>query len=220
MTKRESVEKYVLKLTKTADPSGYNTKRYQDKFTKMTDKEFEIWVSNIRDKKDQLVIYAPNLKNSINATSAAALNELTGTKVFERLRLKDTTTGRTYLTPKEYLVLPLAVRRVKQFLMHKISVPRSDKKTDLLSGQVVRPDKGSSVSLIEMQTIMDKGLDKSVIELLKIRGGDAYAYSEFTSKILEEGSVSLSDMDLASSSPRSAVITNVFFKSMHIDNNF
>ena len=71
-----------------------------------------------------------------------------------------------------------------------------------------------------MQTILDKGLDKVVIEFIKVRGGDLHAYNEFTSKIQENGEVSLDDMDLASSQPRSTAVVNVFFKSMHIDNNF
>jgi len=216
--KRKKIEAYVLKLMKI-DPSGINYERYKNMFKGMSDTQFKAWIEDIRAKRDQLFVYAPNLKNSINATVAKKFNEFTNTNLYERLYIKDKESGKVFLTPHTYFIIPLSIRRVKQFLMDKMSVPEHDRKTDMLTGQVIRESKGSSVSHIQMQTIADKGLEKSVVELLKVRGGDIHAYSEYKQRLIETGEVALNEMNLGESTTRSVVISNVYLKGMHIDNN-
>jgi hypothetical protein len=102
--------------------------------------------------------------------------------------------------------------------MSKISVPNSDTKIDAFSGQVVKPDKGSSISSVEMQTILSKGLKVSIAELIRVRGGDISAYSHFRGQLEETGYASLNSID-NDSRARSSVILGTYFRAAHIDNN-
>lgn len=218
--KRKKIKAYLKKVYDTLEDTknSENGKRYIDMIDNMSDKELTAYMKRLRDHKEQLFVYSANITNTITLQSIKAALKVTNTKAFERVYMVDEVTGKKYLTNIPYMVLQLPIRRVKQFLLDKMSVPESDKKTDMLTGQVIKPDKGSSVALIDMQLMADKGLDKSIIELLKIRGGDLHAYSDYVNQLTETGEVNVSSID-TSTSPRSAVTASIYLKAMHIDNN-
>jgi hypothetical protein len=216
--KRKQVQDYIFKILKQIDLDGYNTKLYTEKFKAMSDKAFDSWMKDIRDRKYKLTIYIPNMKNNVTMQHITNTAKAVGLTISDHLWMEDSTTGMKYKTNHKYLILRMPIRRVKQYLDAKISVPESDIKTDLLTGQVIKPDKGSSISLIEMQTLVSKGLDKSIIEFMKVRGGDVHAYSEFKSKLEETGNANLSDLS-TDSVPRSVMVAETYLRGMHIDNN-
>lgn len=217
-TKRKATEALILKTISTLDPSGSNTKRYQNQFDAWSDIQFHSFMVGIKEGKIKLTLYVPNMKLNLKPVNIFKAAHDLKLKLFERLRLWDSTTQRYYLTPQEYPVLMLPVRRLKQFLMSKISVPSSDTKIDAFSGQVVKPDKGSSISSVEMQTILSKGLKVSISELIRVRGGDLPAYATFRAQLEETGAVSLNSIG-SDSRARSSVILGTYFRAAHIDNN-
>jgi hypothetical protein len=216
--KRQAVEALILKTISTLDPSGTNTKRYQDRFDAWSDIEFASFMQGVREGRIKFVLYVPNMKINLKTADIFQAARDLNLKLFERIRLWDNTTQRYYLTPQEYPVLMLPVRRLKQFLMSKISVPESDAKIDAFSGQVVKPDKGSSISSVEMQTILSKQLKTSIAELIRVRGGDLPAYSAFKGQLEETGAASLNSLG-DDSRARSSVILKTYLLAAHIDNN-
>lgn len=216
--KRKKVEDFILKHINGLDPSGMNAKRYESMFSSWSDDEFESYMTGIRDGIHKLVLYVPNLKLNLKMANIFKVAHDLDLELFERVRLWDSTTKRYYLTPEKYPILMLPVRRLKQFLMDKISVPESDTKIDSFTGQVVKPDKGSSISSVEMQTILSKGLKTSVLELIRVRGGDIEAYASFKSQLEETGRASLNEVP-EDSRARSSVILSTYFLAMHINNN-
>lgn len=216
--KRKKIQDLVLSVVSTIDPSGTNHERYKQKFETMSDNQFTKFMKAIESGDEQLYMYAPNLKNTITIDTLKAGAEIVKLPIQDHLWLTDPVSNTKYKTPQKYIILKLPVRRVKQFLMDKLSVPEGDTKTDLLSGQVVKPDKSSAISLIEMQTIANKGLDKSILEFIKVRGGDIHAYADFKAQLEETGKVDVSSIG-TDSTPRSTVVAGVYLKAMHIDNN-
>ena len=216
--KRQVVQELILTTINTLDPSGANADRYKKQFSSWSDTQFNSYLEGIREGKIKLVLYVPNLKLNIKLVNIFKAAHDLGLKLFEKIRLWDSTTRRYYLTPQPYPVVMLPVRRLKQFLFSEMSVPDSDAKIDSFSGQVVKPDKGSSISAVEMQTILSKGLKTSIAELIRIRGGDINAYADFKSQLEDTGVVSLNDVT-ADSRARSSVILSTYLRSMHIDNN-
>jgi hypothetical protein len=217
-SKRKAVEALITKTITTLDPSGLNTKRYEAQFAKWTDTQFDSYLQGIKDGNIKLTLYVPNLLLNLKMKDifqAATDLDLT---LFEKLRLWDSTTRRYYLTPHKYPVLLLPVRRLKQFLMDKISVPESDTKIDAFSGQVSKPDKGASISSVEMQTILSKGLKTCISELIRTRGGDINQYSAFKGQLEETGAASLNSID-DDSRARSSVILSVYLTGMQLKNN-
>jgi hypothetical protein len=216
--KRKQVQDFIITHINKLDPSGMNGKRYEEMFSKWSDTEFHSYMSGMREGVHKIVLYVPNLKINLKMKDIFEVSHDLGLELFEQLRLWDSTTKRYYLTPQKYPILLLPVRRLKQFLMDKISVPESDTKIDSFTGQVVKPDKGASISSVEMQTILSKGLKTSISELIRVRGGDLAAYASFKSQLEETGTASLNELP-EDSRARSSVIMSTYLFSMHIDNN-
>lgn len=217
-SKRSAVQARIFEVISLLDPSGMNTKRYQAQFAKWSDRQFQSYMQGMRDGVIKLILYVPNLKLNLKMADIFKAAHAIDLALFERVRLWDSTTQRYYLTPQQYPILLLPVRRLKQFLMDKISVPESDIRIDAFSGQVIRPDKGSSISSVEMQTILSKGLKTSITELIRVRGGDIHAYATFKGQLEDTGSASLNVID-DDSRARSSVILSTYLTGAHIANN-
>jgi hypothetical protein len=218
--KRKKVQDRILQIVKTADPTGLNAQRYEKLFDRLDDKQFHHWMEELRVNKNnrKLTLFAPNLKNNLKVDNLLKAADALNLKLFERVRIYDAVSKRYFLTPVEYLILDLPVRRLKQSLEDKMSIPTSDRRTSQLTGQVIKPDASSSVSMVEQQIMVSKGLIKVATELGNIRGGNIEGYASFVSDIENTGTGNLSEVD-PSTRPRSADTVRSLFLAMHLDNN-
>lgn len=216
--KRKKVEEYIYKYLTKLDPSGYNTKRRKEQFSQMSDREFDQWMKYLKEGKDKLPIETPNMKVVLRIEDCKKVCEELGIPICEKLKLWDPSTRRYFTTPYGYLILELPIRRVKQYLMDKMSVPDSDKTINPLSGQVTSGDKGSAISNVEAQTYDSKNLYKNLDELMTVRGGNLEAYSAFKSQLENTGSGRISELDFTTG-VRSVMMGQVLLESMHFDNN-
>ena len=215
--KRKKVQDYILQHMDAMDKSGENSKRYREMFESMSDQEFHDWMVDIRKGDEVLTFYAPNVKFNTKIEDLIAEAHAVGVKLFTRLKLWDEPTQSYYITPYEYLMLTLPVRRLSQFVDHKLSVAEGDSRIDLLSGQVTKPDKGSAHSQTEAQALFARGLDKTNLELIKYRGGDTVAFAEYKRELEETGRTSINKN--TGSIARSAVVLDQFLAGMHIESN-
>lgn len=217
-TRRKKIEDHILTYMKLADRSGYNHTFYKDMFEKMPDESFWTWHQEIKEGKRRLEMYAPNMKINLRVEDLKRAAAYLQVPLFEKLRIFDTKTSRYYYTPHEYFITILPVRRQKQHLPDKISVPESDKRVDLFTGQVIKPDKGSSMSTVEAQTLMSKGLTYGMYEFMTIRGGNIPAYASFKAQLEETGHASIDEID-TSGTVRSLAVSAAYLRAMLIDNN-
>lgn len=218
-TRRKAFEDFTLKQMSILDPTGVNTEYYRDKFDRMSDAEFDTYVSQLRSGERRQAIRATNMVNALRQQNInASLVALGLTAVDVHLRIYDDATGRTYTPRHTSPIFLLPVRRVKQYLNDKRSVAMNDTKTDLYSGQVAGDDKASSVSLVQAQTIYQHGLDKSLDELFNTRGGNTENYAVLRASLEETGSASLTDLD-PRNRPRAVEVAKTYYRAMHLDNN-
>lgn len=216
--KKKQILDYICKVVDTIDHSKSNSKRYKELIEKMSDKEFDDFMKKMKSGEFQLHMTMPNMKSHMDASDLFKAADLVGAKIFHKVWMTDPDTGRKYLTNKEYPVLKVPVRRQQQFLDKKLSVPESDKKIDPLTGQVTMDDKSAALSNPEIQILYSRGLETTLLELIKVRGGDIHAYGEFKRQMEETGEGELNVIDL-NSRTRSSVIAGVFIKGMHLENN-
>ena len=217
--KRAKMEAAALKTIGRMDPSGYNTNYYKTQiFGKMSDHMFADWIESIRRGESVIFMYCPNMKVNLKPKDILAAADEIGLPMFEQVKLWDSATGRYYTTPQKYLILRVPVRRLKQYLMDKISIPDSDRRINPTTGQVTKPDKGSSLSMVQAQTLDSKGFTNCLIELTNARGGDPRAYAGMVASLKETGSVSLSELDL-SEGVRSQQTAKATFQSLHFETN-
>ena len=215
--KRKKAQDRILEVVNELDETGINTKYYTELFAKLSDKEFDAYMHRLRDKTDVLAYYAPNMIHKNHINKLIALCKKHGVKLFERLRIYNTETDTYYYTPRKFLILQLPVRRFSQFVDHKLSVAESDKRIDMLSGQVTKPDQAATISQIEIQTLYARGLNSTIRELAKYRGGDVVAFGEFKRELEEQGAATI-DQETGSV-VRSAVTLDVLYSGMHIESN-
>ena len=216
--KRQKITDYILKVMTAMDPSGDNTKRWKEFLGGMSDTKFAEFMELIRKKEYQLNLIAPNMKKILKISDLVNASKVVGRKLSHRLWLRDKVTGRKYLTNNEHLVLTLPIRRAQQEWDKKLSVPARDKTVDALSGQVVGEDKACSISAPEIQSLGVRGLKNTMLEVVKVRGGDVTAYGDFKRQMQENGRVTLQSLD-PRTRVRSADMVKVLFRGMHIDCN-
>lgn len=216
MGNRKDAEEYILKFMKDFD-NGINYERYKNMFSKMSDKEFDSFMSDIRDKKEVLYVYSANAKDVLSIDHVLELAKKYNVEVFERIWMYDRSTESYYLTPHKYVVLQVPVRRMSQFIDHKLSVPEGDTKIDLLTGQVSREDAAGGLSQTEVQTLYARGFDKVITELMKFRGGDVTAYADFKRELEETGAATINKE--TNTTARASVIMDGLFAGMHIESN-
>ena len=185
----------------------------------MTDKAFDEFMHLVKDGKYQLHITMPNMDSNLRMEHILKAADTVGVEFFHKLWLDDPVTGKRYLTPKAYPVFKVPVRRQQQFLDEKMSVPDGDTTIDGLSGQVTGPDKASAISNPEIRILHTRGLEKTLIEDVKVRGGDIHSYGEFRRQMEETGVGEISKLDPGSRA-RSAVIVDILLQGKHLDNNF
>lgn len=215
--KRKKVEEYIQKCMLGMEPSGENADRYKKMFAEMNDTEFDQWMKDIRSGDEVLTFYAPAVLSKVKMGNLLKVAKSLGVKIFTRLKLWDEPEQKYYLTQHEYCVLKLPVRRMSQFVDHKLSVAEGDSRIDMLSGQVAKPDKAGAHSQVEAQALFARGLDKTNLELIKYRGGDTTAFAEFKRELEETGRTSIGRN--TGSIARSAVVLDQYLAGMHIESN-
>lgn len=217
MPKRKKIQDKILSVLSSMDRTGKNTKHYQDKFAKMSDKDFADFMQRIRDREEVLVIYSANTVDRLSLPDLVDTAKKIGLELFERIRMYDTTNDTYYYTPHKMLVLQCPIRRMAQFVDHKLSVAEGDSRIDMLSGQVVKPDQAASLSEPETRCLYARGLNKTLRELLKFRGGDVVAFAEFKRELEETGTTTV-DRDTGTK-VRSAVTLDVLYSGILIESN-
>ncbi len=215
---RTKVEKYIYTVMNEIDPSGNNADRYKKLFESMNGTKFDQFMHNLKEGKIQLHVIIPNNSPNITANTAVDLAKKRNVPLFSKIQFNDLATGRKYFSKYPALIIPLPVRRLSQYLFHKISLPDSDSKINPITGQVIAPDKGATLSNIEIQILAGKGLKSSIIELIKLRGGDLNGYKALKYAIESDSSVSMNDIPL-DNKPRSVITTNRYLHGMMIDSN-
>lgn len=189
---RQAAEEFIISYIEKISPGGENAAIYKSAFSKMSNSQFDEFMSGLEKGTNQLSIQAPNKGSAkLNIINNVAIARELGHDFFQRLWFhgdKETNTP-TYLTPVKYMVVQLPIRRQAQLLVKKIAIPENNKHIDQLTGQVTGTSKSSKISYPELQILQSMGLKNSIIELMKYRGGDIGGFSAMNKVISRDGYV-------------------------------
>jgi len=215
MKNRNKAEKFILEyILKIAGEE--NHKLYKDRFKSMNNKEFDNFMLDLEKGKIKLSIIAPNNSNvKLDAEKNMKIAKSLGYDFFQHIKINNM--GTEYITPNKYMVLNIPVRRAAQLLTKKISIPTDDKAIDLTTGQVTGRSKASKITMPELQLLTSMGLKDSVVELMKIRGGDLGAKNAMTKLLLKQGSVSQKVLNNYATGVVSTKTMKAYFRSMMIN---
>ncbi|MOA25835.1 hypothetical protein D3C78_1465840 [compost metagenome] len=113
----------------------------------------------------------------------------------------------------------MTVRRQAQTLTKKSSIPENARHVDELSGQVTGKSKGSKISFPEVQSQLAQGLEQTLIEEIKVRGGDRTSQLEYDRQLIENGEVSVEEVTSHGSLTSSTSTMAILYRGMMLDNN-
>ncbi len=229
MASRREVTAFIIESLAGIIPGDrYNADLAEKRLNAMSDAEFDQYVRALgkpateeeRVNQEIIPFYSPNLKDPrITMESLMQVAEKIGHPLFERIWLTDPQTGETYLTPHQYLILDMMVRRQAQMLTKKSSIPENTRHVDEMTGQVTGKSKGSKISFPEFQSQLSQGLEQTLVEEVKVRAGDRTAQVEFDRQLIENGEASLEDVTAGGGVTKSTSSVANWLRGMMIDNN-
>lgn len=218
MSNRAQTQAFIIKMIDKILPDGKNKKIYQDLFAAMDDRKFESFMADLESGKSSLAIFAPNWAEvSLNVERNLAIAVELGHNFFERIWIHGSGDTPTYLTPIPYMVVDLPINRQAQLLVKKISIPEDNRAVDEFTGQATGRSKGSSISYNETQVMAALGLDDSLEELIKYRGGDTKGFDAMNTSIAKTGGVSMKAISHLASGVESTKMMKTILTCMHFD---
>lgn len=218
MADRKKIEEYILSYIKMVFGEDANYTFYKDIFASLDDEGFNSLMERLRDKKTILQLTNPNVSGvKLKIKTIIKACHSLGIPMNQRLKIYDEQLDRYTMTPIDYPVLSLPVRRQIQTLEEKLSTSADDKTIDELTGQPVGRSKGSRFSFVQMHAAKARNLDESIVELIKVRGGDEQAYAEATRQIDSTGSFSLEQVAGGNTQVTSMRNMITLFRAMHIE---
>lgn len=226
---RKQVTDFIVNAISMMVPGDpYNPTVTRERLEAMSDTEFDQYIRSLakpktlEEKETQEIIpfVSPILDSTrITMDNLMVVADAVGLKLFERLWITDPQTGAVYLTPNEYPVFDMLVRRQAQMLTKKSSIPEDARHVDEMSGQVTGKSKGSKISFPEVQAQLAQNLEHTLIEEIKIRGGDEGAQLEFDRQLIEHGEASIADVTEDGQVTKSTSNVGILFRGMMIDTN-
>jgi hypothetical protein len=216
-TNRKKAEEFILKYIEKLLPKSPNTDIYRKFFATMNDKEFDRYMKELEEGTKFLTVIAPNfMKPELTVENNFNIADELGHKFFQKLWIEGVGDLPTYQTPIEYFVLDLPMRRASQLLVKKISVPKHNNVIDALTGQPTGESKGAKVSYSGLQVCAAMGLDDTMVELMKYRGGDIRGGAALAGILSQYGKASMSVLKQYASGVESTKSLKSILTSAHL----
>lgn len=214
---RKRAETFIYEYIEKLLPKSGNVNIYKKLFASMSDEQFDSFIKDLESGKQILSIIAPNLAEfKLSTERNLAIAEELGHNFFEHIWIEGKDDIPTYLTPITYMVVDLPLRRASQILIKKISVPDDMKTVDTLTGQPTGESKGARISYPELQVCGAMGLENTMVELMKYRGGDNKGNVAYNAMISKYGSANLKTLSNYTSGVESTKTLKTFLTCMHI----
>lgn len=216
MANRALAENYLYKMLDELTFTKFNSENYRGLFSKMTDKEFDKFVTKLVENKQTLPVTIANFeckKMTIESNIAFAKKQF-NYDFFKRIWIGPTATAARYLTPIKHMVLTLPVRRASQRLDYKLSVPTSNKATDTTTGQATGVSKGSGFSYPEMQVLNGMNMFSCITELMKYRGGDTGGFAAMNLMLARYGTANQTELAKFSTGVESTKSLKIYLAGM------
>lgn len=217
---RQAATEFILKNLEALLPGNSDVPRYKAYLEGLTDKEFEDYMVALKTGEKYLTLTAPNFgKTNLDLERNFKLADKLGVKFFHRLWIEGDGDTPSYLTPIEYLVVKLPFRLASQRIAKKMSIPKSQRVINTLTGQPTGESKGASISFPELRVCAAMGLENSMVELMKYRGGDVRGGSAINASLVRTGRASLKTLAHFASGVESSNTLRTFLNCIHLKAN-
>ena len=216
-SRKECID-FAVSIVEGMLPGTPNAELTRQRFEAMSDEEFRETMIKFQKGEDILYLIAPNgAKVKLNTQRNIELGKKIGHDFFQRVWFTNPD-GSKYLSNDKYMIVRLPLRIQSQLISKKISIAKHNNTIDDLTGQPTGDSKGSKISYPEVQAMAALGLDNTLIELMKLRGGDRGAFNSMNTLITRNGEVSIKSVLPYSTGVKSTDTLYTYLTSMHLQN--
>ena len=221
MANRKQAQEFIINYIDRLMPGGENKALYEKLFSTMSDEDFDKFIIDLRDRNKRLSVICPNLsdKSKDSLSRNFKLAKELGHSFFQKVWVPEKNGIPSYLTPREFMVLTLPLRRQAQLLDKKISIPEDNNSIDNMTGQPTGKSKGSRISYPEVQVLAALNQDNALVEFLKYRGGDSRGFNAMNVMISRSGKVSRKALEPYAGTVKATHSLEVMLNCMHLKNN-
>lgn len=220
MANRKETEAFILNHLGMLTKSRHTVNLYKKRFEEMSDKEFGEFIGRLKTREELLNVYDPNFsEDGLDVNKNFKIAEKLGHNFFQRLVYASDGVLPEHVTPIKFMVLDLPSRRASQSIVKKAKIPPNNKVVDMLTGQVTGASKGAKLSMPEIQYCRSMGLNNTLEETLKYRGGDIKGGNAYRAMLAKYGTASLSALKPYASGVESTKTLKAFLTGAHLKNN-
>ena len=214
---RKAAEDFILKYIDAILPGSPNTEQWRKQLAKMSDAGFDRFMQDLRSGKVMLSLEVPNMgKYRLSVQRNFAVAKELGVEFFHHIKFGPSEDRPGYITPIKYLVVKLPIRRQAQHLLKKISIPTDNNSVDVFTGQPTGSSKGSKMSYPEGLVMLSNGLEKTMVEVMKYRGGDRGGFNALNDSIIKTGVARLDALAPKATGVESTQTLKTFLTCMHL----
>lgn len=214
---RKAAEEFIVKYIDKILPDSPNTEHWKKTLEEMSDSAFDRFMQDLRDGKVTLSIEVPNMgKHRLNTERNLDIANELGFEFYHRIKFGPSEDRPGYITPIKYLVVQLPIRRQAQHLQKKISIPADNNSVDIFTGQPTGKSQGSKMSYPEGLVMLSNGLEKSMIEVMKYRGGDRGGFNALNDSIIKTGIARQDALAPHATGVESTATLKTFLTCMHL----
>ena len=219
MTKkqREEIETLVLSSMDIIDKSGTNTEYYKGLFGKMSDTQFQSFISKkfpfkFHYKPSVVEPSMDDIRQALDSIGVPLMEKITEPNVYVNEKGIPVNT-------KECLVIYIHHKPVQQFITKKNKWSIDTKNRDMKTGRLVGADKGAVTSDREFESMAVQSLDKTMREFYTVRA-DAMSAKNLANNIIgTTGMLRLDDIPVDKYDSLSKNLMNVYMIGAHINSN-
>lgn len=217
---RKAATDFILKSLEAILPGNTDTPRYKAYLESLSDKDFDQLMKDYKSGEKYLTLTAPNgAKAKLSLERNYAYADKIGVKFHQKLWYDGDEDTPASLMPIERLVLKLPMRLASQRLDKKKSIPKTQRVINTLTGQPTGESKGASISLPELRVCAAQGLDNTMVELIKYRGGDQRGNAALNASLIRTGRANLNTLSHFASGVVSSSTLKSYMTGCHLKIN-
>lgn len=215
--KREEVEVLVYKVMDALDPTGTNSSHYKQKFSEMSDAQFNKFLSTTFPFR----FHSRPFEIEPTMTHINKAAKILGIPLTEKISLPylyESKDGRPVYS-KECLVIYTNIKKMKQFVTKKNSMSISIDDRDMRTGLLNNVDKNGKMSDREFESLVVNSLDYNIKEFSRLRADAMEQKSQALNTINLTGTLSLDDLKSEADEVLSRNMLDAYFTGAQLKTN-
>ena len=217
---RKDVENIIYKVMDAITTNKDNSKLWRDRLSKMPDKSFKEFINRCDLNKEKIAVYIhASSNNDISVEGCFKIAKELNIEMFEKVFVPPSSGEPGHFTAVPHFIGMNTLKRQSQTYMKKVSVTSDDTSVDAATGQARGDSFSAKLTYPEIQILPQIGLDDSLHELLKTRGGDVGAYGAMVTQLESTGSTNTKDTDGYATGVQSKKTLKIYMAGIHLGSN-